>query len=251
LGSLALMKRELDISYCASLALDSYIEDESGLWHTVSYDENTDTLGIINWDKDRGIITCTFRGTQSWKNWTSTNLLVLGKLDGHDGVFLASLYHRRVIFRLIEALPVNEIVFIGHSLGGAISLRTAEAVKNKYRGMEIFVVTFGALSVHSKKGKKRYEGTFPNNTLTFQNNSDVVPRLLSPCFKSVGVKYYFDSKGNMHKGPSRRYKAFDILRGVFEGVKRLHFDQTADHNMEEYYRLSVKNNATIEELLRR
>lgn len=156
-----------------------------------------------------GRIYVIFRGTQTYHEWMKVNFkFVLKDCDydrfskgrAHEG-FLA--YYRTLRQTLESRLSAlhpegKEVVFAGHSLGGAMStLAVLDAAEEGYEGASFTHVNFGTPRVFDPVLAAYYE-SLPITTFRFVNVEDVVttvppPNLNRLDFQHVGTPLSFSA----------------------------------------------------------
>lgn len=155
----------------------------------------------------------------------------LSKYKLHTGFFkswqsIASDVGEELLERTIDGKSDKDVVFTGHSLGGAMAV-IAGATYNPHR-----VVTFGQPEVGGRKLKKHMESQECTYTrVVFQ--SDPVPRILfwNKEYRHGGRLVYVDNTLRMHINPSSFKQLLLRLPTLWD---------MSDHDMS-LYRMAMKN----------
>lgn len=172
--------------------------------HETLYDEATDTnAGVVRIGQTVYVY---FRGSRSLENWkTNTNILadavpanwdcptgtVMRTHKGYTRAFQAIADDMlRALDAHVRAGPTSQVVFCGHSLGGALATMAGLFVACKVPALKpyVAVVTFGAPQVGDSDFVAFFDNTVPTSVRVV-NPLDVVPRLLSA--QLVHVKGYY------------------------------------------------------------
>ncbi len=111
-------------------------------------DEETDTFGMAYFTADTLYIA--FQGSESWKDWLNDFKIIKTEYAGiraHRGFAMcASSVIERVV-RIIAALPDHRIVLTGHSMGGAVAVLVAVALRPR----ALQLITFGQPRVSTRR----------------------------------------------------------------------------------------------------
>lgn len=121
-----------------------------------------------------------------WEAWRDISDQVAGEL-----------MQRNLIMSYDEEMTQKQVVFCGHSLGGALAVIAAATLNPTY------CVTFGAPPVGGQKFKDRCDASV-TVYLRYILNRDPVPRLLKwhPKYKHTGGLIFIDGFGQHHVNPS-------------------------------------------------
>jgi hypothetical protein len=116
-----------------------------------------------------------------WINNAETGMVPwLGNGDVHDGFFDS---HKALwrdvepaIKQRIAATPPRAIIVTGHSKGGALAVLGASAIRRRFQGIPVHVVTFAAPRAGGRTFADAY-AVLRIPTLRYENRADLVPNL--------------------------------------------------------------------------
>ena len=120
------------------------------------------------------------------------------------------------------------IWFTGHSLGAAMAtIMASRCMHDEEANYPAELYTYGSPRV----GWSKYCNSLGIEHHRFVNNNDIVTRvpLWIMGYRHHGKKVYFNRHGKVSK-----VSLVDRLLGMWNGIKRLRFDNIADHAMPEY-----------------
>ena len=120
------------------------------------------------------------------------------------------------------------IWFTGHSLGAAMAtIMASRCMHDEEANYLAELYTYGSPRV----GWSKYCNSLGIEHHRFVNNNDIVTRvpLWIMGYRHLGKKVYFNRHGKVSK-----VSLVDRLLGMWNGIKRLRFDNIADHAMPEY-----------------
>ena len=143
----------------------------------------TDTAGYIAVNQDLEVIVVSYRGSYSLRNWI--NNLKFAKLDlpmfdgirVHSGFFKSWVVSRKVVetklSQEIAKYPTFTVLFVGHSLGGALASLAALHF-SQISDHNMVLVTFGSPRIGNEKFSRFLH---PFNVFRIVNYDDIVPKL--------------------------------------------------------------------------
>jgi len=209
------------IETCAHLSLAVYSETVPDNVGVIGYerisDRKTETFGMAYITADN--LYLVFRGSQNKKHWLS-NFKILKKnhfgIRAHKGFSEASESVMDQVRSLIAEFPNQTPVLSGHSLGGAIAVLVAVAL----RPAPIKVITFGQPRV-STTAELRL--ALYGEYLRVVNGSDVVPRKPMLGYSHAGSLLYLSNRQKKLMDPGSVFRFFDRLPTLFQRV--------SDHDM--------------------
>lgn len=179
--------------------------------HTFT-DEGTDTQGYVGYIESQKTIFVVFRGSMSIRNWISDMDSILTSYNTcdlcfvHHGFFtayntVAAQVHEAV--KDLHSLHANfNIVFTGHSLGGALAtlasidiLQTSKNVLNP----SVYLSTFGSPRVGNELFAKFVAATLPMSSVRYTHLSDPVPHLPTrdQSYIHFPTEWYEDASGGV------------------------------------------------------
>lgn len=131
---------------------------------------------------------------------------------------------------LLSCVRAQEIIFTGHSLGGALACISADLLPWNPRA----VYLFGCPRVFDHGAAHGYDSRLGRRTFRYVHNNDIVPRIPPTWagYKHIGRLVYVDRKGRVRW----RLGRLDILKDRVIGRLRRPFDWLSDHSMLEYRR---------------
>ena len=146
----------------------------------VMYFDNKGTQAIVAHDKER--IAIIFRGTEpkefkdvkaDLKTWPKRSDEVQGLVHSGFAEALDKVWNELegVVDECVKLHDIKQVLFTGHSLGGALAV--VAAARSKYVGE---VYTYGQPRV----GNRKYSKQVKSKVYRFVNNNDVVPRVPTP-----------------------------------------------------------------------
>lgn len=169
-----------------------------------------------------------FRGTQQARDWIFNLTAFPWRYKGrwvHGGFMLA----HRSIWKELECHldPDKEIIFTGHSLGGALAELSAHCCRYYSR---VRLITFGKPNVFVRPSKSRMQNL--KSQVSFVCGSDMVARIpsLGFCPDKGQTMVYFDNWGKTWINPPEDYVKKD--RGIGDAI--------SDHDMAGYYRYTLE-----------
>ena len=133
---------------------------------------------------------------------------------------------------MLENNTNKELIFIGHSLGGALATLGSCYYANKYPNIKTSCVTFGSPRVGNRSFVKIFNKTV-SESYRFVNDNDPVPCLPSRLrYKHVkGCKWlYQDTILNETKG----WRFIRFLKNSFFSIFGCGYNALADHSCENY-----------------
>ena len=172
--------------------------------------------------KDQHLIIA-FRGSDNWQNWVLNNTLVqpipFYNTDTavHQGFYLyllAALKDPRLSNWFASHLgQYRDILFTGHSLGGAATLlQAAKLVSIDHNSpRNIFIITFGQPAVGQYDFAERYSSKFPNYRRV-SHPLDPIVYITEPFgYVHFGIPYHLPATGTTWQVHSMEnyYKAFN------------------------------------------
>eukprot|EP01031_Cornospumella_fuschlensis_P028044 gene28044-33863_t len=177
-------------------------------------DETTDTQGFIGVIERQKMIFVAFRGSMSIKNWVSDMDSILTLYNScelcyvHHGFYTA---YNTVAAQVREALADLhsrysnfDVVFTGHSLGGALAtLAAVDTLLTKARAASarVFLASFGSPRVGNEFFAKFVAEALPASSIRYTHLSDPVPHLPT---RDLGYTHF----------PAERYE--DAAGGLLE-----------------------------------
>lgn len=223
---------------CSFLSLVVYLPEKKVPLPGISpfYDKETDTDGFSYILDDTQYIV--FRGTEKkYADWKS-DFSVFKTSRDYGKVHLGFYKAYDSVKEQIGRFRRNNVVFTGHSLGGALAQVAAIERSNLNPWVNIEVYTFGSPRVFNKKGSKTFNNEI-KDSFHFVLNNDIVPRVPFINFWRTKALYYINSKGKVSNETSFGYRMLDRVKGLrlLDG----HIDQFSDHSMEHYYHLMREN----------
>ena len=135
-----------------------------------------------------------------------------------------------VVDECVKLHDIKQVLFTGHSLGGALAV--VAAARSKYVGE---VYTYGQPRV----GNRKYSKQVKSKVYRFVNNNDVVPRVPPPLvFGHQGIKFHI--VGDKVISPKSKWNEFWLSMKVrFKNMLRLRYFRSlvADHDISSYHKL--------------
>lgn len=217
---------------------------------TVIDNEETDTHCFITYNER--IITITFRGTDSLKNWL-TNLDFIPTdaafparygtagvtVHGGFNAALMSVWDeiQSVVNEAFEKHPDLRLFISGHSLGGALAnLCYAHFTFGNEPRHVGAVYTIGQPCAGNAKFVKVLADESPHTAyIRITNNQDVVPSVAPG--EHCGVNIHFNSSGELHFDPGLFRGMINQIGSIHGSVTNLNHGAIADHAVPEYRKL--------------
>lgn len=160
------------------------------------YINNNLVEGYVFREKERLYIT--FRGLDSLQDCFNCVNAIPKQLE--SGLFVHAGYHncyQSVKDYIIQTVKTNtdidNIVFIGHSMGGSISTMAAFDIKNKFN-KDVSCITFGSPAIGNNEFVKRFNKNI-NHSFRITNRYDLVPSI--PIYKHVNYEIKIGENDNM------------------------------------------------------
>ena len=175
---------------------------------------------MIYADRSKKQIIVSFRGSVNYRNWISNTLFTKYQFSNgikvHRGFYTAYKLIRTLLQKKIERSLIHrsnyEIVFTGHSLGGALAtLATADAL-NLFESRDheslsnlnikstlLSLITFGSPRVGNAQLSDALNRMDTGTILRVTNTNDIVPHIPPRYmgFKHVGKEVWINSNGNL------------------------------------------------------
>jgi hypothetical protein len=196
-------------AYCGASSLETFTcywckfyQSESLIVTKVIYDAVTDTFGYVGHQNGIGYVV--FRGTvrDHVTNWitdlTFTMTAFHQSIPGakvHSGFLTAyKSVHAKIVEELQEyqRLGIHTIIFVGHSLGGALSTIGAADIGRREMFKNINLWTFGSPRV-GNFAFTEYLNTVANISIRTVNQKDIVPHVPSTLvyYHHVSDEFWF------------------------------------------------------------
>lgn len=207
----------------------------------VLYFDNEGTQAVVAHDKKR--IAIIFRGTQptefkdvkaDLKTWPKRSNEVQGLVHSGFSSALDKVWVELegLVDECVKQYDIKEVLFTGHSLGGALAV--VAAARSKYIGE---VYTYGQPRV----GNRKYSKQVKSKVYRFVNNNDVVPRVPPPLvFGHQGTKFHIVDDKIIT--PTSKWNEFSLSMKVrLKNMLRLRYFRSlvADHDISTYHK-SIK-----------
>lgn len=211
------------IKKAARYALKAYDEDIDGALKIESSGTST-TAYIIEHARHQYVV---FRGTQQARDWIFNLTAFPWRYSGrwvHGGFMMA---HRSVWKEISSKLDLKkEIIFVGHSLGGALAELSAHCCRFF---PAVRLITFGKPNVFVRPSKAKMKEL--KSQVSFVCGSDMVARIpaVGFCPDAGQTMVYFDNWGKTWINPPEKYVRRD--RGIGDAI--------SDHDMAGYYNLTT------------
>jgi triacylglycerol lipase len=151
-------------------------------------------------------IVISFRGTSEWKDWLFNGNFCKrtvpydteGKIKVHSGFYNAYMLVREIIHKRIT--KTDNILIVGHSLGGAIATLCAVDIQFNFPEKRIECYTFASPKVGNWAFKQSYDKRVIMH-FRVQQSFDIVPRLpfFFMGFFHVGVKLSLFKVGHSYQ----------------------------------------------------
>ena len=208
----------------------------------VLYFDNKGTQAVVAHDKQR--IAIIFRGTEptefkdvkaDLKTWPKRSDEVQGRVHSGFSSALDKVWGELegVVDECVKQYDIKEVLFTGHSLGGALAV--VAAARSKYVGE---VYTYGQPRV----GNPKYAKQVKSKVYRFVNNNDVVPKIPPPLiFRHQGIKFHI--VGDQIITPKNNWNAFWLSMKVrLQNMFKLRYFRSlvADHDISTYHK-SIKS----------
>ncbi len=123
-------------------------------------------------------------------------------------------YYAEAVLAVLDAKKLNEVIVIGHSMGGYTALALAEMAPKRLRGLGLFHSHPYADS-EDKKGARHKQIDFINRQGHQLYVKQLVPKLFA---SSYGLSHPFDLDKLIHR--AARYQAEGIIAGLEAMAKR-------------------------------
>ena len=175
------------------------IEKMQEVWIDCTYFQIKNIEGLYG-ELD-GKLLIIFRGTDSLFDWWRNTLLfkktVPYKSDGtnrkikvHGGMLKSYMTVRDFILDVVKKSEYKEVVFHGHSKGGALSYLAALDVQYNLKEKDVKVFTIGPPRIGNKHFANSFNRRLPD-TFWYNHGNDLVPQLLPKFlgFEHVGVDF--------------------------------------------------------------
>lgn len=186
---------------CALYAESAYFENTRNIItkNMLMYIHSNIVEGYAFKEKDKLFIA--FRGLDSIHDGINCINGLPTRLN--DGMYVHSGYYncynsiKDYIIKIIQdQKDVKKIVFIGHSMGGSISILAAHDIKNyiKEEKKHIACVTFGCPAVGNKKFVQSFNNTI-KSSYRITNGYDIIPHI--PIYKHVNHQIKIGEKDNL------------------------------------------------------
>lgn len=212
------------IQLCARLSAavyNGFMPDDLGIWHWQRIScEQTDTFAIACVTQDAVIIAV--QGSESRRDWLNNFRIIKTEYHGikaHKGFAWAAESILADVLKVISREPGKQIIFTGHSLGGAIATLLAVAM----RPLPVKVITFGAPRVSTKR---ELNLALYGEYVRVVNGSDVVPRSPWLAYSHAGTLVYLSNSGKHIVDANPLTMFWDRLPTIF--------DRATDHSMRHY-----------------
>jgi len=173
------------------------------------------------------------RGSNDKQDWL-TNFNV--KKELYDDVYFHAGFLKEAM--MIHNVLINQnlqdknIIFTGHSLGGALAAITAYLQQKKYKNVEK-VITFGQPRFTNQKGAKKVNKVL-KKYIRYINNIDIVPDmpLLQLGYRHAGKEVYITEKGKIKNNFPKFFKTIDKAKSYLDFDNNKEF--VKDHMMDNY-----------------
>jgi hypothetical protein len=147
---------------------------------------NPERFGVVARETATGAVIVSIRGTKTWQEWVK-NLTVVPTLFFEAPTF--GLVHlgfeimwRRIrssVLQALKAVPAGaRVTFLGHSLGGAMAVLAALAVRRNYGKLNVDVCTMGGPRTGKVVFRVKYNKLIPR-CYRITNQGDIVPHVPS------------------------------------------------------------------------
>jgi len=213
--------------------------DEGGLEFTWIEDERMDTQGFVCGDED--CVTVVFRGTESPLDWiTDLHATLTQHASGvgrvHRGFYISYSLIERQLRDALKGLGSRNLLFTGHSLGGALAVLAASDFSSPSRITRLY--TFGQPRVGDAAFIARVNARV-DGYHRFVNNNDVVARapLEKWGFAHGGRLNHLDFRGGLHLDPMSWVVFVDRMIGRLKDFGKFGTDGIKDHSMSRYRKL--------------
>lgn len=144
-----------------------------------------------------------FKGTTTEDEWVSNldfKLISMGNLGKVHRGFYTRFEQLKDSLKDSLLAKVNDcmgLIFVGHSLGGALATIAALYFSTLFPSKKITCITFGS----PKVGNARFKSFFKSRVISIRmiSDKDLIPKISLPSYKHVNGKVEIDSKN--HKNP--------------------------------------------------
>lgn len=185
-------------------------------------DEATDTFGAGYFSGDT--LYLTFRGSESKRDWLNDFKIIKTDFFGiraHRGFAMCAGSILNQVGAILKALPDHKVVLTGHSLGAAIAVLVAVALRPR----PVELITFGQPRVSTER---ELNLALYGEYVRVQNGSDVVPRSPWLGYSHAGTCLYLSNTGKRLIDPGQFRMFWDRLPTVLQ--------RATDHSMNDYIR---------------
>jgi len=167
-------------------------------------------------------------GSDDKDDWL-TNLQAINRKDwygisAHKGFVAAAGRLESMMLEVIQQYPYHNLVFAGHSRGGAIALLLAIAAEQHHEHRRSRTITFGQPRV-SRERQIRLAYRF-GEYVRVVNCSDAVTRYPNLGYSHAGTEFYITKAGGYLIDPGSISRFFDRALTLF--------DRARDHSINEY-----------------
>lgn len=183
-------------------------------------DEVTDTCGMAYFTADTLYIA--FQGSESRQDWLNDFKIIKAEHAGiraHRGFAMCARAVIKRVKAIIAALPDHRIVLTGHSLGGAIAVLVAVALRPE----ALKVITFGQPRVSTRR---ELQLALYGEYIRVVNGSDVVARSPWLGYSHAGTLLYLTNTQRKIVDPGHLRMFWDRLPTVLQ--------RATDHSMTQY-----------------
>lgn len=211
--------------------------------HVYTHTETTEELGILGMrDFSNGFdygcvyinentLYVVIAGTNDRDDWAS-NIKAVKRADwygmsGHRGFIQGARALEQLMLDVINDYQGRDLIFAGHSRGGAIALLLAMAAEHHHRHWNSTCITFGQPRISS--GAQTRLGYRNGKLIRVVNGSDAVPRYPKIGYGHAGTCLYLhDGKHLVDPGETRQFidRTFTLRQ----------FNRGHDHSMAHYVR---------------
>ncbi|HBN15757.1 MAG TPA: hypothetical protein DD407_12025 [Pseudohongiella sp.] len=167
------------------------------------------------------------RGTDDRHDWRSNFKFVKRKewygIKAHRGFVQGAQSMQEDMLEVLEKYPELNVVFAGHSRGGAIALLLAIAAEFHYPGRSSRVITYGQPRVSTRAQiRQAYHGPY----LRVENGSDIVCRYPKIGYNHGGTLLYITNRGYFKTNPGALTRFGDRLFTLRQ--------RKSDHDLTDY-----------------
>lgn len=209
---------------CALLSKAVYSKTVPDGMNFIGYEhiehKGTDTFGIAYITED--IVFIAFAGSESRKDWLNDFKIIKTMFFGvraHRGFAECAGSVLNQVSAILKGLPDHKVILTGHSLGAAIAVLIAVALRPR----PVQVINFGQprVSTHSELNLALY-----GEYVRVHNGSDVVPRSPWLGYSHAGTCLYLTNNSKRLTDPSEARMFFDRLLTLSQ--------RATDHSMTGY-----------------